>query len=701
MNVTRLALRDLAVAALALLLGLAAAYCMLNLAPGGPLARLWLTSNTKSKYSDRDITNMERMLGLDEPVALRYVAWLVGDDWLGVLNEEWAGDSRGIMRGDFGKSWTKHKDVSAMVRERLPNTLVKMAATLGTSLLLAIPIGLFAAGRFTRQGDGAFRALVAAALTIPPYWLAMLLVIVFTNKLHEWGLPAFPPGGTQSLRPPQEGTLLDVLGASPGSFVDRAVHLVLPVVALALPLVAGWAHFVRGLAIERRTGVAGEESGRGSRGRFRRILIPAAAMALFQLPALFGVAVLTETEFSYPGMARLYVEANYGYDLPVMQAYLTLGVVLTVGAVLASTWVQRLGDDGSLVRRLAPDGTSAMELAWDFHSCGAGACGHRWREAGRLFARSRLARVGLAIVSLILAAVLMGPYVSPYIVRTAGDPSQTSQEPYPQPGPESGALSKEESRAAVLIVKIPVDDFAVCRNLGPLSSCPDGFHVLGTDRSARDYLSRIVLAGRRSLFIGIAGALLATMLGAAIGALGGLAPAPIDRLVVLATDGFIALPRLPIMMMAVMLTPADLVPGSYSGALLAVLVAFYWMPTARHVRDRLVALRSTGRNEGSDGGAAAAMAGLSSGLAPMLLTFLAGISSMMLTEAALSFLGFGVFHPEVSWGSMLRDVQGKMFDDPFEVVLPVLALATTCFAINLLCTSARSALEMSEARQDL
>jgi peptide/nickel transport system permease protein len=143
---------------------------------------------------------------------------------------------------------------------------------------------------------------------------------------------------------PRDGTLLHVLGATPGSVIDRAVHLILPGIVLSLLHMAGWGRFVRSSMLE----VLRQDYVRTARAKglteqaviakhaLRNALIPLVTIVTFEIPAIFGGAVLTETVFSYPGMGRLYIDALRGFDWPVVQAYLVIGAVLVVFATLAS-----------------------------------------------------------------------------------------------------------------------------------------------------------------------------------------------------------------------------------------------------------------------------------------------------------------------------------------------------------------------------
>jgi peptide/nickel transport system permease protein len=155
-------------------------------------------------------------------------------------------------------------------------------------------------------------------------------------------MPYFPTGGISSVRPPPTGSILDAFGATPGSLLDRAVHILLPVVMLSLLYVATWSRYSRSSMLE----VLRQDYIRTARAKglierwvilkhaLRNALIPIVTILVIDVAALFGGAILTETIFSYPGMGRLYFDALNASDWPVVMAYLLLTAFLVVTATL-------------------------------------------------------------------------------------------------------------------------------------------------------------------------------------------------------------------------------------------------------------------------------------------------------------------------------------------------------------------------------
>jgi peptide/nickel transport system permease protein len=138
--------------------------------------------------------------------------------------------------------------------------------------------------------------------------------------------------------------MLYALGGTPGSYTDQFLHLILPMLTLSLSSMAGWGRFVRSSMLE----VLKQDYVRTARAKglserivitkhaLRNALIPLVTIVTFELPALFGGAVLTETVFSWPGMGKMYIDALVGFDYPVAQGFLVISAVLVVIATLAS-----------------------------------------------------------------------------------------------------------------------------------------------------------------------------------------------------------------------------------------------------------------------------------------------------------------------------------------------------------------------------
>jgi len=281
-----------------------------------------------------DIRRLEKMLGLDKPAHLRYVIWLLGDDW---LPGDLKGERHGVLRGDWGESWkvAQSQEVMMLIKSRLSNTLILMGASLFLSLAVAIPIGIFSAVKQYSKLDYVVTMGSFVGLSMPVFWFGIMLILIFALKFKEWGLPYLPTGGVAAVRVyeiPGLGTV------QPGTLLDRVLHLLMPTVVLSLLYMASWSRFTRASMLE----VLRQDYVRTARAKglieriviakhaLRNALIPVITIIALQLPGLFTGAIMTETVFAYTGMGRLYYNSMTQSDWPVVMAILFITAILYV-----------------------------------------------------------------------------------------------------------------------------------------------------------------------------------------------------------------------------------------------------------------------------------------------------------------------------------------------------------------------------------
>ncbi|MGE0799158.1 MAG: ABC transporter permease [Lautropia sp.] len=233
---------------------------------------------------------------------------------------------------------------------------------------------------------------------------------------------------------------------------------------------------------------------------------------------------------------------------------------------------------------------------------------------------------------------------------------------------------------APIIAPYPPDQINLARKLEGLGAAG---HVLGTDNLGRDMLSRVLYGGRTSLIA----ALIAVMVGAAIGILPGLLAGFLgghwDRWLSLVADALQTIPPLILAMLVIAMTGAGL-----ANAMVAVGVLFapryFRVIRACTLSVRSEAFVDAARTMGMTGWAIMRRHVIRHMISPIIVvsTFLAGLA--MLYEAGLSFLGLGVQLPTASWGSMLATAFAYVSVQPFQGIVPGLAIATAIFACNLL-----------------
>ncbi len=271
-------------------------FTVLQLVPGDP-ALLMLGVNAQPDT----LAALRSQMGLDQPILTRYL------DWVG-----------GLVRGDLGVSLTYARPVAELVAERLAVTLPLALLSLAISTVVALPLGLYAAARRGRGGDWAVLGFAQLGVSMPSFWIAILLILLFSLTLH-W----FPAGGFP--------------GWDAG--IGPALHaLVLPALALAVPEAAILARVTRTAVLD----TLGEDHVRTARAKgvsrtavllrhaLPNALIPVATVLGLQISFLVAGAVVVENVFTLPGLGRLLYQAIGQRDLIVVQGVVVLLALFVV-----------------------------------------------------------------------------------------------------------------------------------------------------------------------------------------------------------------------------------------------------------------------------------------------------------------------------------------------------------------------------------
>ena len=293
-----------------LLLGISIITFVAISATGSPIANLQFDPRVRPE----DIARIEASLGLDKPIHERYFIWLGN-----------------VVRGDLGVSMANRLPVADRIMAVLPATLKLTISALVVSLIIAVPIGVLAAVRHNSIFDRLATTLAVGGWAIPTVWLSLMLILLFAVKFREWGLPYLPVGGMSDLR-------------SGGGFWDRVEHMILPVTAIAIPSIAGWVVYVRTSMLEViRQDYVRTARAKGLRERvvmyrhgFRNALLPLITLVGFEIPSLFGGALIVENVFAYNGMGRLAIDAVTDKDYTmVMGTTIFFSVLVVLGNLIA------------------------------------------------------------------------------------------------------------------------------------------------------------------------------------------------------------------------------------------------------------------------------------------------------------------------------------------------------------------------------
>lgn len=303
-------------------------FALVNLAPGGPLAGYSRSRRVKPEKAEM----LKRQFGLDKPLPVQYVIWLIGNDWMRVDADgdgvaESRGERRGILRGDFGFSFRTRQPVLQEIADRLPNTIYLMGVTLIIVAIIAIPVGVISAVKQYSAFDISVTTLSFMGQAIPEFWLGLILILVFYAWLDNpfTGEPLLPSGGMQTLG----------MGFS---IWDRIKHLILPVTMGMVGWVAWYSRFLRSGMLDVlhqdyvRTARAKGLSERRVlyRHALKNALIPLVTIFALDLPYIFAGSLYVELLFSWPGMGRLYYQAALKRDYPLLMAVLIIGAGIMI-----------------------------------------------------------------------------------------------------------------------------------------------------------------------------------------------------------------------------------------------------------------------------------------------------------------------------------------------------------------------------------
>ncbi len=312
--------------AIPLLLILSAMLFFLANEMGDPLASFG--GRRRIKSADRE--RLTRQLGLDKPIAVQYIIWLAGNDWMkididGDGTPDEYGTRKGIIRGDFGSSFMEKRPVLEIISERFTNTMILMLTAEVVILTLSLVIGIYSALRQYSVIDNVVTTISFIGYSMPVFWLALILMYLFAVNFKKWGLPYLPTIGMYDLE----------VGPT---FIQIAWHLVLPVTTISVISIAGYSRYVRSQMLE----VISQDYIRTAYAKglpermvllghaLKNASLPLVTIVGLDLPFLISGAVVTESIFAWPGMGRLFWNAVQDTDIPVLMGVLVIVAFLVV-----------------------------------------------------------------------------------------------------------------------------------------------------------------------------------------------------------------------------------------------------------------------------------------------------------------------------------------------------------------------------------
>ncbi|WP_069879506.1 ABC transporter permease [Bosea sp. BIWAKO-01] len=281
------------------------------------------------------------------------------------------------------------------------------------------------------------------------------------------------------------------------------------------------------------------------------------------------------------------------------------------------------------------------------------------RETWRRFRRHRLAMISTIVLGLLVLGVVIGPWLWP----------------------------------------VAINDIDFAAQL----QTPSWSHPFGTDDLGQDILARMIYGGRISLAVGLAAMVVATFVGVVVGAVAGMSRGYVDSFLMWVTDLFLSLPQLPLLLLVIYLFREQLkaVFGLEGGVFVLIVVVIgglRWMPVARLVRAQFFSLREkefveAARASGATKWRQVVSHILPNAMGPVIVAGTIEVSSAIIAESTLSFLGLG-FPPDIpTWGRILFDAKDHLDVAPHWALFPGAAIFLTVLSINFIGDGLRDALD--------
>jgi peptide/nickel transport system permease protein len=280
-------------------------FAVIHLAPGNPVE---VQTEMSLKASAQAIENLKKLYGLDKPLHIQYYEWI-----------------KRFVKLDFGKSMVDGRKVIDKIWDTIPITLIISILSLALIFIIAVPMGVYSATKQYSVFDKVSTVGVFIGFSVPEFWLALLLMILFGVELG-W----LPISGIQSIDVSEMTKIERVF--------DWIKHLILPVGITAFGGLASLSRYTRSSMLEVikqdyiRTAYAKGLSEHDVifKHALRNALLPVITILGLSIPGLIGGSVIFEQIFSIPGMGRLFFSSAMSRDYPTIMGILTIGAALTL-----------------------------------------------------------------------------------------------------------------------------------------------------------------------------------------------------------------------------------------------------------------------------------------------------------------------------------------------------------------------------------
>jgi peptide/nickel transport system permease protein len=289
-------------------------FTVLALAPGDPFEELATNPNVPPEVR----ANLRLKFGLDDPIYLRYLHWLAA-----------------MLQGDWGFSFASRVNVDDLILQRLPTTLFVIGSSQVLALMVALPVGVYAATRPYSLFDQVANTLTFVGFSLPTFFTGLLFILVFSIQL-DW-LPFVYRA--------------DISATGWRWYWEHFRQAIMPIAVLGLFQGASWTRYVRSAVLDvirldhvttaRAKGLA--EGVVVRKHVVRNALIPVVTLVALTMPAVFGGAIVTEQIFRIPGIGSLLIASILTNDTPVVMAvtfvFACLVIVFNLMADLLYGWL--------------------------------------------------------------------------------------------------------------------------------------------------------------------------------------------------------------------------------------------------------------------------------------------------------------------------------------------------------------------------
>ncbi|OBR96994.1 oligopeptide transport system permease protein OppB [Clostridium ragsdalei P11] len=285
-------------------------FAIINVAPGDPAEALY--GDLADRLTTEERNRINENYGADKPVTERYIKWV-----------------KGVAKGNLGVSYLEGREVTAILKEKIPNTLKLVSWTISLILVCSLLLGLKAGFNENSFWDKFVSGMSVFFYSIPSFWLALVFIIFFSVCLG-W----LPSAGNKNI-------------SGSGGLFSNLKYYIMPVSVLVIAHAGAYARFIQEKVKEEVNShyvIAAKANGMDDRkimkGIVKNALVPFMNYLGITIPSFFGGSVVIETVFSWPGLGMLNVKAANSKDYPLLMGAIFMTGILVVISIMITDILQ-------------------------------------------------------------------------------------------------------------------------------------------------------------------------------------------------------------------------------------------------------------------------------------------------------------------------------------------------------------------------